>query len=119
MVTAVITAAPDGPGGDGCQLVKVAAEDRENNRCFNEPECESVCHTVDSQVCTIIHRKECSPVTKDHCTKSSSPVCTAVYEDVCETVREPACSTGISSPHPSACMLYLLYVLQCTSKPAG
>jgi len=93
MVTALVTAAPDGPAGDGCQLVKVAAEDRENNRCFNEPECESVCHTVDTQVCTIIHRKECSPVTKEHCTKSSSPVCTAVSEEVCETVREPACST--------------------------
>ena len=82
---------------DDCQLLKVAAEDRENNRCFNEPECEDVCQTVDTQVCTTIHRKECSPVTKEHCTVSSSPVCSTVYEEVCETVREPACSTGISS----------------------
>ena len=105
MMTAVITAGPDAAGGDGCQLKKVAAEDRENNRCFNEPECESVCQTVDTQVCTIIHRKECSPVTKEHCTKSSSPVCTEEYEEVCQPVREPACSTGISShlsPHHPA-----------------
>ena len=99
-MTAVMTAGPAGPGQDGCQLKKVAAEDRENNRCFNEPECESVCQTVDTQVCTIIHRKECSPVTKQHCTTSSAPVCTAVYEEVCEEATEPACSTGrnLSSP---------------------
>ena len=88
-------------GEDGCELRKVAAEDRGNSRCFNEPECEEVCRTVESQVCTIIHREQCSPVTKQHCTNSSSPVCTTVYQEVCEGPTEPACSTGMSCPPPA------------------
>ena len=84
---------------DGCQLVKVAAEDRQNSRCFNEPECEDVCDMVDTEVCSIIHRKECSPVTKQHCTTSDSPVCTTVYEEVCSTSPRQECHTGLTS-HP-------------------
>ena len=39
--------------GDSCQLVKVAAEDRGNARCFNEPECEQVCDIVNTKVSTV------------------------------------------------------------------
>ena len=101
----VLAAGPDGVlplgGSDlqaGCQLVKVAPEDRQDSRCFNEPECEDVCQIVDTQVCTIIHRKECNPVTKEHCTKSDQPVCSTVYEELCESVSQPECTTGSNFP---------------------
>merc|ERR1711953_1248389 len=88
------------PLGDGvnradqqCQLVKVAAEDRQDSRCFNEPECEDVCSIVDTQVCTTIHRQHCAPVTKQHCTIHDEPVCDTSYERQCQSVPDTQCDT--------------------------
>ena len=79
---------------ESCQLVKVSAEERQDSRCFNEPECKDVCGIVDTEVCSITHRQECVPVTKQHCTQSSSPVCSTVYEETCSPSPHQECSTG-------------------------
>ena len=86
-----VTAGLVGADPDGCELVKVSAEDRQNNRCFNEPECKEVCDLVESSVCSITHRQECHPVTKQHCTTSDSPVCSTVYEEVCQSEPQQEC----------------------------
>ena len=80
-----------------CDLLKVAPEDREDARCFNEPECRDECSLVDIQECTIIHRQECKPMMKEHCALVDEPVCSTVLEEKCLTVSDRQCSTGRTS----------------------
>ena len=64
-------------------VAQVAAEDRQDSRCFNEPECRDECGPVEVRLCNATHRPHCSPVEKQHCTPASRPVCHTEYRQEC------------------------------------
>ena len=61
--------------------------------CFLEPECNTVCNTVNEQQCRTENRQQCSTVNEQQCSIEQREQCSNVPEERCQVVNEQQCKT--------------------------
>ena len=82
---------PDpGKAGKQCTLIRSPTD---TGLCFLEPECNTVCNTVNEQQCRTENRQQCSTVNEQQCSIEQREQCSNVPEERCQVVNEQQCNT--------------------------